>query len=49
LACWNAACLFWPIITNVDRKIASSDTQGIELRRTGKTLHSVTPEAHQAA
>ena len=24
-------------------------TQGIELRRTGKTLHSVTPEAHQAA
>lgn len=24
-------------------------TQGIELRRTGKTLHSVTSEAHQAA
>ena len=24
-------------------------TQGIELRRTGKTLHSVAPEAHQAA
>ena len=25
-ACWNVACRFWPIITKVDKKIASSDT-----------------------
>ena len=29
LACWNAAWRFCPIITNVDRKIASSDTTSV--------------------
>jgi hypothetical protein len=28
-ACWKADCRFWPIMTNVDRKIASSDTISI--------------------
>ena len=31
LACWKAAARFWPIITKVDRKIASSDTTRVSV------------------
>ena len=31
LACWKAAWRFWPIITNVDRKIASSETTRVNV------------------
>ena len=31
LCCWNAACRFCPIMTNVDRKIASSDTISVKV------------------
>ena len=30
-ACWNADCRFWPIMTNVDRKIASSETMNVNV------------------
>jgi hypothetical protein len=30
LVCWNADCLFWPIMTNVDRRIASRDTMNVK-------------------
>ena len=30
-SCWNVACRFWPIITNVDRKIASSETTSVSV------------------
>ncbi len=38
-ACWKADCRFCPIITKVDRKIASSDTMSVSV---GQGLFSKT-------
>jgi hypothetical protein len=31
LGCWKSDCRFWPIMTNVDRRIASSDTISVSV------------------
>ena len=44
LAPWNSACRFWPIITKVDKKIASSDTTRVSVGqglRSSTIIHTV--------
>jgi hypothetical protein len=41
LACWNAAYWFCPIMTNVDRKIASSDTISVSGGHSLDSMNSI--------
>jgi len=44
LACWKSACRFWPIMTNVDRKIASSDTISVSVGHGLASMNSIQRE-----
>lgn len=48
LAFWKVACRFWPIIMNVERKIASSDTTSVSVGHglpSASTIHTAKTKA----